>query len=132
MNFATTKQRIVKYLEFKGITRSIFFKETSIKRGFLDTDKLKSSVSDVFIAKIIATYPDLNPIWLLTGNGEMLKKDMPIYKEEKKEDCSEYKLELGYLKKELGNLTDLLLEKDKVIKLLERELTHKKTKKFTR
>lgn len=71
-NFASTKQRILKYLDFKGISRSDFFEETSIKRGFLDTDKLNGSVSDIFIAKIIATYIDLNVTWLLTGKGEML------------------------------------------------------------
>ena len=75
MNFATTKERIIQYIDFKGIGVSNFLKETDIKRGFLDSDKLKSTVSDIFIAKIIATYPDINVNWLLTGEGEMIKND---------------------------------------------------------
>ncbi len=75
MNFATTKERIIQYIDFKGIGISNFLKETDIKRGFLDSDKLKSTVSDVFIAKIIAKYPDINVKWLLTGEGEMIKNE---------------------------------------------------------
>ena len=75
MKFATTKQRIIQYLDFKDIKIKDFFQQTEIKRGFLDADKLESSVSDIFITKIIAKYEDLNPIWLLTGNGSMLKTE---------------------------------------------------------
>ena len=72
MNFATTKQRILKYLDFKGLSVPDFLKETGIKRGFLDSDKLESAVSDKFLAKIIATYDDLSLNWLVTGNQPML------------------------------------------------------------
>lgn len=75
MNFATTKERILEYLNFKGIKVSSFLVETEIKRGFLDSDKLKSSVSDIFLTKIIAKYPDLNLIWLLTGKGPMILQE---------------------------------------------------------
>ncbi|MRN01697.1 hypothetical protein D1Z97_11115 [Riemerella anatipestifer] len=73
MNFATTKERIIQYIDFKGIKIKDFYEKTGIKRGFLDSDKLKSSVSDVFLAIIFATFNDVNPIWLITGEGEMLK-----------------------------------------------------------
>ena len=75
MNFATTKERILQYLEIKEVSLKTFFNETGIKRGFLDSDKLKSSVSDVFITIIIAKYSDINLDWLLTGKGEMLKQN---------------------------------------------------------
>lgn len=78
MIFATTKQRILQYIDFKCIDRTIFFQQTGLKRGLLDADKLKSTVSDVFIAKIIATYPDLNPDWLITGQGPMLRDENKV------------------------------------------------------
>lgn len=78
MIFATTKQRILQYIDFKRIDRTIFFQQTGLKRGLLDADKLKSTVSDVFIAKILATYPDLNPDWLITGQGPMLRDENKI------------------------------------------------------
>ncbi len=70
-----TKRRILQFIEYKGIGITIFFKKTGIKRGFLDTDKLDSSVSDMFLAKIIAVFPELNIEWLLTGEGNMLRKE---------------------------------------------------------
>ena len=74
MIFATTKQRILQYLDCKGIDKRGFFTQTGIKRGLLDADKLQSSVSDISIAKILATFPDINPDWLLTGQGSMLRE----------------------------------------------------------
>lgn len=75
MKFATTKQRIIQYIENKGISVKDFLEKTEIKRGFLDSDKLESTVSDVFITKIIAKYNDINIEWLLTGKGSMLKSE---------------------------------------------------------
>jgi hypothetical protein len=75
MNFATTKERIIQFIDFKGISITNFLKETGIKRGFLDTDKLKSSVSDIFLTMIIETYLELNLEWLITGKGEMLREN---------------------------------------------------------
>ena len=75
MNFATTKERIIQYIDFKGIKVKDFYEKTGIKRGFLDSDKLKSSVSDIFLTIIFANFEDLDPIWLLTGEGPMLKSE---------------------------------------------------------
>ena len=73
MILATTKQRILYFIEKKNITKSVFYEKTDIKRGLLDKDKLDATVSDVYIAKILASFPDLNIEWLITGQGEMLK-----------------------------------------------------------
>ncbi|MGE4586875.1 MAG: hypothetical protein AB7D05_05990 [Mangrovibacterium sp.] len=75
IKFASTKERLIQFIDYKKINNSVFLKETGLKRGFLDGDKLKSSVSDLFIAKIIAKYPELNLYWLVTGNGNMLQKE---------------------------------------------------------
>ena len=74
MILATTKQRILYFIEKKNITKSVFYEKTDIKRGLLDKDKLDATVSDVYIAKILASFPDLNIEWLITGQGEMLKQ----------------------------------------------------------
>lgn len=75
MNIVTTKDRIIQYINYKGISVSEFLRTTDIKRGFLDSDKLNSAVSDVFVAKIIAKYTDMNLEWLITGEGNMLKSE---------------------------------------------------------
>ena len=76
MKIATTKERIMKILEVKGDNPADFYRKTGIKRGFLDADKLKSTVNDVFIAMIIASYPDINIEWLISGDGNMLKNEV--------------------------------------------------------
>ena len=85
MILATTKQRILYFIEKKNITKSVFYEKTDIKRGLLDKDKLDATVSDVYIAKILASFPDLNIEWLITGQGEMLNSQtlqppMTLYK----------------------------------------------------
>jgi hypothetical protein len=73
MNLVTSKERLLQYLENKDIDKSTFYEKTGIKRGLLDADKLKSALSDQFIAKIIAIYDDLNIRWLITGKGLMIE-----------------------------------------------------------
>lgn len=70
-----TKERIIQYLDLKGITKTTFFAITGIKRGFLDADKLSGAVTDEHFAKILATYADINPMWLLTGEGDVLNSE---------------------------------------------------------
>ncbi len=73
MKIATTKERILQFIEYKHISRTLFFEKTGIKRGFLDSDKLNQAVSDDHFAKIIANFSDISMEWLITGKGNMLK-----------------------------------------------------------
>jgi len=72
MKIATTKQRILQFIDYQGISKQYFFERTGLKRGLLDADKLDSSISDIYLAKILARYPELNPEWLLVGSGDMI------------------------------------------------------------
>lgn len=62
--------RIKQVIDYKGISERKFCKEIGVANGFL------GKVNDVGAAKlnkILYTYSDINPVWLLTGEGEMLK-----------------------------------------------------------
>lgn len=118
MNFATTKERIVHYIDFKGIKVKEFYKITGIKRGFLDSDKLKSSVSDTFLATIIAKFTDINPIWLLTGQGSMLKEPaQPVPVQEIHPSNNDKYTAL--LEKNIAIMEAQLKDKDKILALQE-------------
>lgn len=69
------KHNILLYLDNKGITKYKFYKETGIARGVLDQD---TGMSEENTARFISYYSDVNPIWLLTGNGRMLKDGYTI------------------------------------------------------
>ncbi len=96
MVLANTKYRILHYIDSKGISKSSFYEETGLKRGLLDKDKMDSTVTDVFIAKILAKYKDINADWLLTGNGSMLKNEKVVLMGEQETEKEEVLAEVNY------------------------------------
>ena len=69
-NSTSIRERIAEYLILKGISRYRFYKDTGLSNGFLDKP---GSINSDNCEKICYCYPDINPEWLLTGKGEMLK-----------------------------------------------------------
>ena len=66
----TTKQKILQYLEVKGISKREFYLKTGLSNGFLDSGKYISTENAEII---ISNYPDMSLEWLIMGTGEMLK-----------------------------------------------------------
>jgi hypothetical protein len=64
-------ERILKCVEIKGITKYKFCKDLGFSNGFLD--KPREITTDKY-ANILVYFPDINPEWLLTGNGPMLRE----------------------------------------------------------
>lgn len=64
------KKNILQFIEYKGITAYKFYKETGISRGILSQN---NGLSEENTLRFLAYYPEVNPEWLLTGNGEMIK-----------------------------------------------------------
>ena len=60
------------YIDFKQIKKSEFYRKTKLSNGYLD--KVKELGSDK-VESIISIFPDINLEWLLTGRGEMIKKE---------------------------------------------------------
>ena len=65
------KTNILKYIELRGIKKLEFYHSIGVANGFLD--KGDGIVSDK-LEKILKVYPDINPEWLLTGEGPMLRE----------------------------------------------------------
>lgn len=64
----TAKERILKYIDVKGITQYSFSQKTGLSNGFL---KSGSSLSVDNLRIISSTFRDLNVVWVVTGEGEM-------------------------------------------------------------
>lgn len=64
------KERMKKYLEKKGITKYRFYKDIGLSNGFLDKE---GAIGSNICEKIYYQYKDINIVWLLTGEGNMLK-----------------------------------------------------------
>ena len=65
--------RIRQFIEYKGITRYRFYKDTKVSNGYLDRE---GSVGSDIYERIIYCYPDVNVEWLITGEGDMLKNSV--------------------------------------------------------
>lgn len=70
--FSTLKQRILEYLELKGITRYEFYTTTGISNGVLSQ---KNGLSEENLLKFLKIYHDINFYWFLTGNGGIIDKN---------------------------------------------------------
>ncbi|MBD8348552.1 LexA family transcriptional regulator [Dysgonomonas sp. HGC4] len=67
---------MLQFLDFKGISKYQFYKNTGITRGVLDSD---GGMSEDNTARFIAYYPEVSIEWLITGKGDMLKNEPKEY-----------------------------------------------------
>lgn len=65
----TVKERLIRFYEAKGLSKSGFEKMVGLSNGYID--KLRICPSNDKLETIYLKFPDLNRIWLLTGEGEM-------------------------------------------------------------
>lgn len=71
-------KHLIQFIENQKLTIHKFEKSLGI-RGTIDKAiKSNSNVGSNILLKIIETYPHLNSDWLLTGKGEMLRKNYII------------------------------------------------------
>lgn len=63
-------ERFEKYFEYKGIKRSEFERRCGLSNGY--TRNLRDSPKSEKMKDILNAFPDINPIWLQTGEGEMI------------------------------------------------------------
>ncbi|MCH5234513.1 MAG: LexA family transcriptional regulator [Muribaculaceae bacterium] len=67
--------RFIKYMEFKGLNDNQVTIQCNLSRGLLGQARTgKSDLGEKAVDKILKEYQDLNKIWLLTGEGEMLNE----------------------------------------------------------
>lgn len=69
------KERLLAFLEYKGIKKGTFEKMVGLSNGFVD--KVGDNTRVKKLEQISNFFPDLNMIWLRTGEGEMLKDPPP-------------------------------------------------------
>ena len=70
------KENILYFLEKQGITKTDFCEKTGISYANIKGKGLYSEIGGTQIGKILSSYSNLSPEWLLTGNGQMLKSDV--------------------------------------------------------
>lgn len=64
-----------KYIDYKGISVLSFEKSVGTRSTIDKAIKNDSNLRSDLLAKIIETYPEISPSWLLTGEGRMIIKN---------------------------------------------------------
>jgi hypothetical protein len=79
--YSPIKQRVIEFLDKQDIRKEYFFSSTGIARPNFYGTNAKSELGGDKIIKILEAYSNLNPVWLLTGKGDMLLSDMHLVRE---------------------------------------------------
>jgi hypothetical protein len=117
-------ERIAMYLQFRAITPHSFERRIHLSNGYFSkqTKNLGSVGSDILV-KIHDSYPELNMLWVLTGEGEMILADLESNQVSKVNEFSgRYETEnrkLKLLESDVEKLNVVLKDKEKIIGLYE-------------
>ncbi len=70
-------ERLKQYIDYKGISISAFEKSIGMSNAsFGKSLKNHGTIGANKLETILSVYSDLNPVWLLTGEGKMLKDNI--------------------------------------------------------
>ncbi|MEI6189202.1 MAG: hypothetical protein WCP61_02155 [Chitinophagia bacterium] len=119
-------ERIAMYLKFRNISPHAFEKKIHLSNGYFSKQlrNLGSVGSDILI-KIHEHYQDLNILWVLIGEGQMIKEEMmgdPADESQLNQFSSRYIMENGKLKileEDLEKMQYVIKDKEKIISLYE-------------
>ncbi len=65
--------RIILFIQHKKLSMRAFDKSINVGNGYTSKQsKSKASVGSDVLERIIDVYPELSPLWLLTGKGAMI------------------------------------------------------------
>ena len=105
----TVKERLMKYMYKKDIKSNYFCSKIGVSAAFISS--MRKSIQPDKLYSIAVNFPVLNIEWLLTGQGNMLRKS---YENVNKED-----MELSDVVKKFQNQIEL---KDQEISILKKRI----------
>lgn len=116
-------ERIAMYLKFRNINPHSFEKKIKLSNGYFSKQlrHLGSVGSDILI-KVHEHYPDLNILWVLIGEGQMICEGWSDDQGHAGQFTSNYMVENGKLKlleEDLEKMQFVLKDKEKIISLYE-------------
>jgi len=120
-------ERIAIFIHFKKISPHAFEKKIELSNGYFSKQlKHLGSVGSDILIRIHQTYTDLDILWILTGEGKMLKEEMPdseqidnsIIEDFTNKYTNENK-KLKKLENDFDKLQTSLSDKEKIIGLYE-------------
>lgn len=65
------KERLLLFISEQGLKKSEFERKAKLSNGYVN--KLKGAIGDEKLRGILSAFPDISRVWLLTGEGPMLR-----------------------------------------------------------
>lgn len=126
--------RMAKYLEYKRITAYSFERTCQVANGYLKKQiKGKGAIGSDILERIHKNYFDLDLVWLISGEGNMINLDATdketrrlLLHEDKQYHSKDETIKL--LQERIALLESSLTDKEKIIALLETQLSDAKQK----
>jgi hypothetical protein len=117
-------ERIAVYLQFKTISPHAFERNIHLSNGYYSKQlKNLGSVGSDILIKIHQHFPDLNILWVLTGDGQMLMEEAnKVNSLQVDEFAFRYESEnkkIKTMESDLEKLNTLIKDKEKIIGLYE-------------
>ncbi|MBC7845757.1 MAG: hypothetical protein H7Y10_04615 [Flavobacterium sp.] len=76
-------ERLNRFIDYKGVKPAVFEREVGLSNGYIGKQlKRNADLGEGILIKILENCPEINPEWLLTGKGEMLKEAADNYNKE--------------------------------------------------
>lgn len=73
--FSNIKERILYLTEYYSVSKELFFENIGMTYGNFKGSAKERPLNSDAIVKILSIYTEINSDWLLTGKGDMLKKE---------------------------------------------------------
>lgn len=129
-------ERISMYLQFRSITPHSFEKKILLSNGYFSKQlRNQGSVGSDILIKIHAQYADLNILWVLTGEGQMIHEQVAQQNTMQVDEFTmRYETEnrkLKTLESDVENLHVVLKDKEKIISLYEFMLNNNNNRSIT-
>lgn len=70
ISYMTVKERLKEFLKSKGLRDRDFCRALGVSNSYINS--IRKSIHPDKMGRISELYPELNPVWLLTGRGDML------------------------------------------------------------
>jgi len=69
------RERLKKYILYLGISENVFCESIGVSPNYVNS--IRGGIPPEKLRAISDVYPELNPVWLISGSGEMVLKEKP-------------------------------------------------------
>jgi phage repressor protein C with HTH and peptisase S24 domain len=77
-NISLIKERILQIAEKQGDSKKDFFKKIGMTPGNFRGSQVRTAINSDALAIILSQFPDIDPRWLITGEGTMIHQPVEV------------------------------------------------------